>query len=213
MSSYFAPMRVDSGSVLALDMQSLFLSGRILPFGAKLTVTHVFRSREKGPVEAVYCFPLPRDASLISFEIKGEGFSVSSRLKRAAHAQQCYEQALIQGSLAAYTQQNADGLVNLTVGNLRPGETVAVHLNLISGLSLRDSGSRLRFPFTVAPCYHSQLRALLTSSDVALMQLPKHVTNDVFLPPIHRDASPLHTIGFELRLEPGQESHRLHTLC
>jgi hypothetical protein len=35
------------------------------------------------------------------------------------------------------TQQNLDGLVNLTVGNIRPGETVNVRLDLIAGLSLR----------------------------------------------------------------------------
>ena len=87
-------------------MQSLFLSGRVLPFGAKLSVTHVFRSSEKSPLEVVYCFPLPRDASLVSFQISGESFSISSRLERAADAQKRYEQALEDGSLAALTQQN-----------------------------------------------------------------------------------------------------------
>ncbi|HEY6987834.1 MAG TPA: hypothetical protein VH369_05595 [Bryobacteraceae bacterium] len=57
MRSYFAPLRARSAEPLALDMQSLFLSGRVVPFGAKLSITHVFRSSEKSPVEVVYCFP------------------------------------------------------------------------------------------------------------------------------------------------------------
>src|SRR6185437_14046514 len=106
MTSYFAPIRANSAEPLKLDMQALFLSGRVLPFGAKLSVTHVFRSNEKSPVEVVYCFPLSRDASLVSFQISGESFSISSRLEPRVDAQKRYEQALEDGSLAALTQQN-----------------------------------------------------------------------------------------------------------
>ena len=202
MTSYFAPLHADSAEVLALDMQSLFLTGRILPFGAQLTVAHVFRSSEKTPVEVVYCFPLPRDASLVSFKISGDRFSIASRLEPIADALARYEAAMEKGSLAALTQQNADGMVNLTVGNLRPGETVSVCLDLIAGLSLKDDGFRLRFPFTAAPCYHSQMRVSVDSSSAGTLELPDAVTGGVFLPPFHNDASSLHTIGFDLRIEP-----------
>ncbi len=49
MTPYFAPLRANRVEPLALDMQSLFLSGRVFPFGAKLNITHVFRSSEKSP--------------------------------------------------------------------------------------------------------------------------------------------------------------------
>jgi Ca-activated chloride channel family protein len=204
MTSYFAPLRAQSAEPLALDMQSLFLSGRILPFGAKLSVTHVFRSSETSPLEVVYCFPLPRDASLVSFQISGEGFSIASRLEPRADADKRYEQALEEGSLAAVTQQNLDGLVNLTVGNLRPGETVSVRLELIAGLSLTDTGLRLRFPFTVAPCYHSRMRVSLNAPGIGTIELPDDVSGGAFLPPFHSGADQLHKIGFDLRIEPAQ---------
>jgi Ca-activated chloride channel homolog len=202
MTSYFAPLHAKSAEPMALDMQSLFLSGRVLPFGAKLSVTHVFRSNEKSPVEVVYCFPLPRDASLVSFQISGENFSISSRLERTPDALKRYEQGLEDGSLAALTQQNLDGLVNLTVGNLRPGETVSVRLDLIAGVSLTDSGFRLRFPFTVAPCYQSQMRVSQDEPGIGTIELPDDVAGGVFLPSFHAGASDLHKIGFELQLEP-----------
>ncbi len=202
MTSYFAPRYVWNAKVMALEMQSLFLSGRIFPFGAKLTVDHVFRSSEKVPVEVIYSFPLPRDASLTGFQITGKNFSVSSRLETVADAKQRYEEALEQGSLAAVTQQNVDGQVNLTVGNLLPGETVAVRLDLIAGLSLNDSGFRLRFPFTMAPTYHPHMRVSSDFRGVGNIDLPDQVAGGVFQPPFHEDASELHSIGFDLRVEP-----------
>lgn len=209
MTTYFAPLHAESSKPLALDLQSLHLSGRVLPFGAELSVTHIFRSSEKSPVEVVYCFPLARDASLVSFQISGERFSISSRLERSSDAQQRYEQALEDGSLAALTQQNSDGLVDLTVGNLRPAETVSVRLDLIAGVSLSDCGFRLRFPFTVAPCYHSQMRVSLDELGAGTIELPDDVANGVFLPPFRAGAADLHKIGFELQVEPANGIHEI----
>jgi hypothetical protein len=45
-----------------------------MPTGARLVVQHVFRSEEDKPLEAIYAFPLPRDAALRSFRITDEGF-------------------------------------------------------------------------------------------------------------------------------------------
>lgn len=202
MTSYFAPLRANNAEPLALDMQSVFLSGRVLPFGAKLSVTHVFRSSEKSPLEVIYSFPLPRDASLVSFQTSGDNFSISSRLERATDAEKRYEKALEHGSLAAITQQNLDGAVNLTVGNLQPGETVSVRLDLIAGVSLSDSGFWMRFPFTVAPCYNSQMRVSVDEPGIGRIELPDDVAGGVFLPQFHADASGLHKIGFELQVEP-----------
>ena len=37
-------------------------------------------------------------------------------------------------------------MVNLTVGNIRPKETVTVYLEILCGVELRDDGFRFRFP-------------------------------------------------------------------
>ena len=44
-------------------MQRLWLTGQVLPAGARLVVQHVFRSEEEKPLEVIYSFPLPRDAA------------------------------------------------------------------------------------------------------------------------------------------------------
>src|SRR5574341_429035 len=120
---------------------------------------HDFASDEAKPVEVAYCFGLPRDAALRRFRISGPGFSVRSDLKPVKEAVEAYEHGLEQGHLAALARQYRDGIVNLSVGNLRQGDAVSVRLEILAGVAVREDGLRFRFPFTLAPSYHGKARA------------------------------------------------------
>src|ERR1035438_10112913 len=117
-TTYFAPLDVKKGEAMALAMQRLWLTGKVLPAGARLTIQHVFRSAEAEPIEVIYSFPLPRDAALRRFRIVGEGFEVHSELRDTEEAVKVYEEGLAQGSLAGLARQYGDGLINLTVGKI-----------------------------------------------------------------------------------------------
>src|ERR1035438_4454549 len=108
----FGPLAARGRETLHLDMQRLWLTGRILPAGAHLTVQHVFRSEEEKPLEVVYSFPLPRDAALRSFRISGEGFEVHSDLIETEAAVEAYERGIAEGSLSALARQYGDGVGN-----------------------------------------------------------------------------------------------------
>ncbi|MFN7995807.1 MAG: VIT and VWA domain-containing protein [Bryobacteraceae bacterium] len=210
----FAPLEAATGKPLDLAMQRLWLTGQILPAGARLVAQHVFRSAEKKPIEVIYAFPLPRDASLRSFRIAGEGFEAHSELKETETAVKAYEEGIASGSLSALARQYGDGLVNLSVGNIRPGETVTVHMEILCGVELRDDGFRFRFPFTLAPSYHSQAKAAAVGEGEGEMELPAYPFGDVMLPRFREDASALHQVGFELAVvsqlgmdELGSPSH------
>jgi Ca-activated chloride channel homolog len=200
----FAAVRAENGEPIKLAMQRLWLTGKLLPVGAHLTVQHVFRSQEEKPLEVVYAFSLPRDAALRAFRITGPGFEVHSELKPVEDAVKVYETAIEEGALAALARQHGDGVVNLTAGNIRPGETVTVLLELVAGVEMRDGGFRFRFPFTLAPNYHSQMRAARISPGVGEMELPQDEFGDVLLPAYHQDASGLHEVGFALTVPAGQ---------
>jgi Ca-activated chloride channel homolog len=150
----FAPLVAATGEAVRLSMQRLWLAGQVLPAGARLAVEHVFRSEEDRALEVIYSFPLPRDAALRRFRITGKGFEAHSELKATEAAVKAYEEGIAQGSLSTLARQYGDGVVNLTVGNIRPKETVTVHLEILCGVELRDDGFRFRFPFTLAPAYH-----------------------------------------------------------
>ena len=156
----FAPGNGATGKPLNLSMQKLWLTGQVLAVGARLWVRHEFVSSETEPVEVIYGFILPRDASLRRFRVSGDGFTVDSELRPTKEATKIYEDGIQAGSLSTLARQYGDGLVNLTVGNIRPGEKVVVLLELLAGVELHDSGLRLRFPFTLAPSYHPQARGM-----------------------------------------------------
>lgn len=204
LAQVFAPRSVQTGKPIELAMQRLWLVGRITGVGARLLVRHVFRSGEKKPLEIIYSFMLPRDAALRRFRIAGKGFSVASELKPVEKVRETYEEALAAGHTAAMAAQYADGMVNLTVGNIRPGEEVTVNLEVIAGVESRDDGARFRFPFTLAPAYHARARAAEVAPGVGEIELPADEFGDLALPQFVSDASALHEVGFDLSVSMGQ---------
>jgi len=196
----FAPVAASTGQPIQLAMQRLMLRGELLPVGARLYAYHLFRSQERHPLEVIYSFMLPRDAALRRFVVRGEKFSARSELKPVEEAIREYERGLSQGHLATLAREYRDGIVNLTLGNLRPGETVLVVLEIVAGVDVRDDGWRFRFPFTMAPCYHSKVRVAEVEPGVGEMELPEDAFADVILPQWHQDAHELHEVGFDLRI-------------
>lgn len=202
-ASGFTVLNAKTGQAAPLAMQGLWLTGRVLPVGARLQVVHTFRSAEARPLEVVYAFGLPRDAALRRFRIVGEGFQVRSDLRRLGEAQAAYEQGISRGHLAALMRTYRDGRVNLSVGNIRPGELVKVYLELVAGVDLTDDGLRFRFPFTLAPCYHRGARAIEIEPGAGELELPEAEFGDLLLPRYLTDTGGLHSVGFDLSVSAG----------
>lgn len=203
-SQGFGVYAAKSGKEVKLAMQDLHLSGTLLPVGGRLVVRHVFRSAEKRAVEVVYSFMLPRDAAMRRFRVLGEGFESHSELRPVKEANDMYEKGIDRGHLAVLARAYGDGVVNLNVGNIRPGETITVLLEIAAGVELHDDGFRFRFPFTLAPGYHAQASAAEIAPGVGEMSLPADLFGDMVLPEWHADARGLHRVGFDLCVEaPG----------
>ena len=161
----FGVLNAEAGKPIQLAMQQLWLQGKIVPVGARLMVRHVFRSAETKPLEVIYAFALPRDAALRQFVVTGEGFRMRSRLQPTEEAVKEYEKGIQDGHLATLARQYRDGVVNLSVGNIRPGETVAVLLEVLAGIerATPDCGSGFpslwRLPTIGAPAPWKSSRA------------------------------------------------------
>jgi hypothetical protein len=143
--SVFAARDAGTGRGLNLAMQMLMLSGRLLPVGARLQFAMCSNAPRRSPVEVVYAFGLPRDAALRRFRIVGTGFSVMSELKPTAEAVKMYEEGIQAGSLSSLVRQYRDGVVNLNIGNVRPGDTVAVYLEILAGVDCVMTGCGFGF--------------------------------------------------------------------
>lgn len=188
------------GGAVKLGMQDLLLTGTVLPVGARLVVRHVFRSEEKKPLEMIYAFALPRDAALRRFRITGDGFEAESELRPTAKARETYERGIERGSLSALAQTYQDGVTNLNVGNIRPGEMVTVILEIAAGVEFHDDGFRFRFPFTLAPGYHAKAVCGTADDGTGEMSLPEELFGDVVLPRWKADAKGLHRVSFDLNV-------------
>jgi len=199
----FVPVNQATGKAVDLCMQTLWLTGQVLGVGARLWVRHEFESQESNPVEVIYSFVLPRDASLRRFRLSGTDFSVDSELRPTEEAHKIYEAGIQAGSLSTLAREYGDGLVNLSVGNLRPKEKVVVLLEILAGVELHDDGLRLRFPFTLAPSYHAQARSMEVSPGRLELELPADEFGDLILPPFERDGGQLHRVGFCLDVQVG----------
>lgn len=199
----FGPRVLGRRQDMQLTMQSLFLAGQILPVGARLWVRHEFQSNESQPLEVVYAFALPREATLRRFRISGDGFDVASDLRFKEEARKEYEDGIERGSLASLASIYRDGLTNLSVGNIRPNEKVIVRLEILSGIELHDDGLRFRFPFTLAPSYHPNARVVEAEPGLGEIELPENDFGDLMLPKFANDARGLHAVGFSLELRNG----------
>ncbi len=198
---------------IRLAMQRLWLTGRVYPVGAQLVVKHEFVSSEREPLEVVYSFMLPRDAAMRRFRVEGEHFSVDSELRSRDQARKAYEEGMAQGSLSTLAEQFQDGVVNLSLGNLRPGERVLVSLEILAGVELHDDGLRLRFPFTIAPAYHPQARTIGVPGEWMEQELPRDLFGDVLLPRLLRNSSALHGVGFDLDVQGDEVTSPSHPLA
>ncbi len=197
----FEVVSKETGQTIDLAMESLILTGKIIPVGAYLTVEHSFVCNEKKPVEVIYSFGLPREATLRRFKVKGQDFLIESELKSRNEVDRIYEDAIEKGQLAIKAQRYRDGIVNLTVGNVRPQEEVKVFLEMLAGIDLRDNGFRFRFPFTLSPSYHRNARVSEIDAGAGEIELPEDQFGDVFLPIYRKDPPYLHSIAFNVSIE------------
>ena len=104
-------------------------------------------------IEAVYTFPLPVEAVLLSFAVEIGDRKMAGTVIAKPDAEQRYEDAITDGDAAVLLEQPQPGLYTASVGNLAPGETATVRFRY--GLLLRWNGDlvQLAMPTTIAPRY------------------------------------------------------------
>lgn len=126
---------------------------------AQVEVRQVFTNREAEPIEAVYTFPVPRGATLLSFTARLGARELVGRILPAPQAEDRYEEAVADGDAAILLQEASPGLYTVNVGNLLPGETAALTYRYAQ-LQYWQSGTlRFALPTVVAPRYGDPARA------------------------------------------------------
>ena len=136
-----------------LPLRRLAVDGRITGLLYRLTVAQTFVNVHADPLEATYIFPLPARAGVTRFQLRVGERVIEGVLKERGAAREEYDQAIQQGHRAAIAEEERPEVFTMRVGNIPPGETVGVELELAGPLAVADGEATFRFPLVVAPRY------------------------------------------------------------
>lgn len=144
-------MKSTSGHPIPLE--GVVVEGVVYGAEARIVLKQRYRNVEKYPIEAIYTFPAPSDATVVGFvlETAGTRFEADVEEREAAFAR--YEEALTSGHGAALLEEERKNVFTASVGNLVPGEATLVEVTYVQKLSADEGALRLMIPTVVAPRY------------------------------------------------------------
>lgn len=147
-------------------LESVSAKGRVSGLFLELTVEQRYRNPSETNIEAVYTFPLPWGAVLMSLEFDINGKTLSGVVVPRAVGEARYEKAVDQGDTAVLLERAADGLYTANVGNLMAGESAVVRYRYAQLLRFEKGQVRLTVPTVIAPRYGAAEKAGLAPHQV-----------------------------------------------
>jgi Ca-activated chloride channel family protein len=117
-------------------------------------------------IEALYTFPLAASAQLIGLSMTVGERSLEGQVQAKAKATARYEEAISEGQRAALVMDAGEDLKQISLGNIQPGDEIAITLRWVEPLRWSDRNLRWRLPTVIAPRYGDPRRSGLTSDQV-----------------------------------------------
>lgn len=87
---------------------------------ARTYVTQEFRNPYKKPIEAIYNFPLPHEASVDSMEMQIGEKRIIGKIDTRKEAERKYQEAKQQGKTAALLNQERPNIFTQKIANIMP---------------------------------------------------------------------------------------------
>lgn len=120
---------------------------------AEFTLTQSFRNGSRDDIEAVFTFPVPMDAVFLGLHATLGERELEGRIVEKQQARRTYERAISEGDSAVLVERTENGLLTANIGNLKPGETIALRLRFAQWLRFNGHAVAFRMPTTIAPRY------------------------------------------------------------
>lgn len=138
-----------------IELKSVAVKARLLGDMADVVLDQLFVNSAKVAFELSYLFPVPPDAQISGFTIKLGERIVQSQIEESEDAFKKYDKAIGEGNSAGMIEALRNNILQLTLGNILPGEEMTVSLSYHQELKLSDNQQELdwRIPFVVAPRY------------------------------------------------------------
>jgi Ca-activated chloride channel family protein len=136
-----------------VPLYGVAIEARVRDGAVLTTVSQRFRNTEKGPIEAVYSFPLEESSAVCGLEIELAGRVLKGMVEEREKAFEKYDEAMRDGNSAFLLDQFRPDIFLVSVGRLQPGEEAVVRITAVSRAESWDRGLRLRIPTTISPRY------------------------------------------------------------
>jgi Ca-activated chloride channel family protein len=141
-------------------------NGRLDGVLFELTLRQSYRNTSDRVLEVVYTFPLPHQAVLLGFASELNGVRKVGTIVAKREAERQYEEALAEGDAPVMLEALADGMHTANIGNLKPGDEMALEVRFAQLLTFEQGRLRLAIPTTIAPRYGSAESAGLQPQQV-----------------------------------------------
>lgn len=141
-------LQTSTGRPLPLDRTEV--RATIMGPVANVELKQAFRNDTGGPIEAVYLFPLPHEASVERMSFRIGSRVVEAVVKEKEEARRAYQAAREEGRAATLLEQDRPNLFTLSVANILPDETIEVTLGYQERLGYDDGEFRFVFPMVAA---------------------------------------------------------------
>lgn len=136
-----------------IPLRNVALDARAEGLLFELAVEQTYVNVEAESIEAIYTFPLPLKAVLLSFELEIGERRLAGTVVAKREASEQYETAIDAGHSAALLEQAREGLYTVNLGNLQPNESAKIRYRYAQLLDYEQGRVRLAVPTTVAPRY------------------------------------------------------------
>lgn len=134
-------------------MLSCHVRSKITGIFSTTTVKQCFENPSRDPIEVVYIFPLPPNASLTDMRLISGDLVITAECKEKEEAEKEYNEAVESGHISSIVNQQRADIYTIRIGNIPPDHPIKIEFCLKETLPIEDGQIMFRFPTTLAPRY------------------------------------------------------------
>ena len=138
---------------LQIPLESISIKANIYGILAHFEASLVYKNSTPDPIEVEFKHPLYSESTLIGIDAIIDGKKIKGIIKEKAEAKTEYEDAIASGSTAVLVKEDSQDILGILLGNLAPGKSCTVTLQLLQQLDVETEGIHLLLPITLKPRY------------------------------------------------------------
>ena len=135
------------------SLKSVTVSGEVHGLLFKSTIRQEYRNETKDTLEVIYTFPMAWGTVLLGMAAEMGGKKLTGVVIEKDKAEEQYEKSIREGDSAILLQESAKGLYTANLGNIKPGESVAVEIRSAQLLRFEQDRVRLCIPTVIGERY------------------------------------------------------------